>query len=381
MGLTGQGLLVLLAVVAAGCVAATVWVWPRLARRHWTAVLGRLGTLVATQLAALAALGVAGNDYFGFYASWDDLLGTGGGQPVAVQDHFRAAAGGRPQDPSGTATGVDHLGTLPAGGPGGPRQSGLLEHVRISGGASGISSDGYVYLPPQYFRPQEAHRRLPAAVVLTGYPGDARNLVTRLDYPGTELREVQAGRMRPTVLVMLRPTVAPPRDTECVDVPGGPQAETYFTRDVPRAVAAAYRVASGPRSWGVIGDSTGGYCALSLTLRHPDAYGAAVSLSGYYRAAHDPTTGDLFHGSARLHQGHDLMWRLRHLPAPDVPVLVTTSRQGEADYRATRAFIAAARPPLRVSSITLPSGGHNFHTWKLEIPVALPWLAEHLRGD
>ena len=42
--------------------------------------------------------------------------------------------------------------------------------------------------------------------------------------------------MQPMILVMLRPTVAPPRDTECVDVPGGPQTETFFAEDLPQAV-------------------------------------------------------------------------------------------------------------------------------------------------
>ena len=113
-------------------------------------------------------------------------------------------------------------------------------------------------------------------------------------------------------------------------------------------------------------------------MRHPEAYGAAASLSGYFRAAHDATTGDLFGGSARLRRASDLMWRLEHLPVPAVSVLVATSRQGEYDYRATQSFIEAARPPLQVSSITLESGGRNFHTWGREIPAALPWLSDRL---
>ncbi|MGA5700448.1 alpha/beta hydrolase [Peterkaempfera bronchialis] len=380
MGLTSRTLLIIAILAALGCVVGTVWMWPRLARRHWAAVLGRLGTLMATQLAFLAALGLAANGYFGFYASWRDLLGTGADQPVAVQNHF--GTGTPAEHTADPAPGVEPLGKVPLTGPdgGAPREAGMIEKVRIAGGRSGLSSEGYVYLPPQYFRPGGQHRRLPVAVVLTGYPGDARNLITRLDYPGVALDRIRAGRMQPTVLVLLRPTVAPPRDTECVDVPHGPQAEAYFVRDVPQAVAAAYRVATGPRSWGVIGDSTGGYCALKFALRHPDVYGAAVSLSGYYHAAHDATTGDLFGGSVRLRRENDLMWRLRHLPVPEVSLLVATSREGEGDYHATQRFIAAATPPLRVSSIILGSGGHNFRTWRQELPVALPWLAQHLRA-
>ena len=56
--------------------------------------------------------------------------------------------------------------------------------------------------------------------------------------------------MQPTILVMLRPTVAPPRDTECVDVPGGPQTETFFAKDLPEAVSEHYRVGHAGRGTG-----------------------------------------------------------------------------------------------------------------------------------
>jgi S-formylglutathione hydrolase FrmB len=188
-----------------------------------------------------------------------------------------------------------------------------------------------------------------------------------------------AGEMEPMVLVMMRPTVAPPRDTECMDIPHGPRVETFFARDLPVQLAARYRL---PRhgGWGVIGDSTGGYCALKLSMRDPHVYPAAVSLSGYYKAPIDPTTGDLFGGSKKLEQENDLYWRLRNLPHPPVDLLVTSSRQGELNYGATLSFIKMARDaaPLRISSIILPSGGHNFNTWLREIPPALKWLSKSI---
>jgi S-formylglutathione hydrolase FrmB len=33
---------------------------------------------------------------------------------------------------------------------------------------------------------------------------------------------------------------------------------------------------------------------------------------------------------------------------------------------------------MRVSSITLDSGGHNFRTWTREIPPAMDWLGRRL---
>lgn len=182
------------------------------------------------------------------------------------------------------------------------------------------------------------------------------------------------------ILVMLRPTVAPPRDTECVDVPVGPQAETFFAKDLPEAVTAHYRVGRKPGSWGIVGDSTGGYCALKLAMHHPDAYAAGAGLSPYYKAPVDPATGDLFRGRADLRNRADLWWCLKHLPAPDTSLLVTSSKVGEADYRSTLTFIAQvqAKKLTRISSIILDSGGHNFNTWRREIPGTLQWMSGRL---
>lgn len=102
----------------------------------------------------------------------------------------------------------------------------------IAGRSSGIETSAYVYLPPEYFQDAYARRKFPAVVVLTGYPGTAENLIKGLDYPKTSLGRVRAGRSQPMILVMLRPTVAPPRDTECVDIEGGPKTETFFADDL-----------------------------------------------------------------------------------------------------------------------------------------------------
>ncbi|MFD9129722.1 alpha/beta hydrolase [Kitasatospora sp. NPDC059571] len=374
MGLTSHKVLALSALLAVAAIAGTVWLWPRLARPTWTAVLGRIGTIVGTQVVVMCTIGLLANNYFAFYSSWDDLLGTGDNGPVTIQNRLDGREHGVRRISSETVRGTNTVGRDPA-------QVGHLERIRIPGATTGLATDGYVYLPPQYFQPAYQGKRFPAAVAITGFPGDAKNLITKLNYPGTELQLIREGKMRPTVLVLMRPSPAMPRDTECEDVPGGPQADTYFTTDVPAAIRSAYRVADGPGSWGMIGNSTGGYCALKLAMRHPDVFSAAVSLSGYYKAAEDATTGDLFGGDGARRDRADLGWRLAHLPQPAVSLLVGGSREGDGDYyRQTEAFVAAAKgSPTKVASITLAAGGHNFNTWSRMLPASLGWLGDHLK--
>ncbi|WP_245194815.1 alpha/beta hydrolase [Kitasatospora phosalacinea] len=373
MGLTSHKVLALSALLSVLAVAGTVRIWPRLAGRGWRPVLGRLGTIVGTQLSVICTLALLANNYFAFYSSWGDLLGTGENGPVTVQDQLLG------RDP-----GVQRLSTESVRDTGAtgraPEQAGRLERVRLPGASTGLSTEGYVYLPPQYFQPAYRDRRFPAVIAITGFPGDARNLVTKLNYPSVQLKLAEQGRAKPAVLVLMRPSPAMPRDTECEDVPGGPQTDRYFSADVPAALRASYRIASGPGAFGVIGNSTGGYCALKLAMRHPDVFAAAASLSGYYRAAEDPTTGDLFGGDRGRRDQADLEWRLAHLPAPATALLVGGGREGDGDYHEqTERFRAAARSTAtRVSAITLDRGGHNFATWSRMLPAALGWLDGHL---
>ncbi|KQV04621.1 esterase family protein [Kitasatospora sp. Root107] len=392
MGLTSHGVLILAAVMALLLLFGTVWYWPRFAAQTWRAVLGRIGALLATQLAVLCTLGLLANNYFAFYSSWDDLLGTGERGAVSVTgQQGEPGPGAIPSaSPGATAAAVAEPPAQPvqrlgradvdSGGRGRePSRVGEIEEIRIPGPSTGLSTDGYVYLPPQYFQAEYAERKFPAVIVLTGFPGDAKNLITRLNYPGTALQLMTGGRMQPTVLVLMRPSPALPADSECEDIPGGVRSETYFAKDVPRVLAASYRISTGPKAWGMVGNSTGGYCALKLTMRHPEVFPAGVSISGYYRAAEDVSTGDLFKGSQQRRNEADLMWRLKSLPGPPVAVMLAGSREGDGDYqRDTDAFEAAVRPPMTVATASVPTGGHNFQTWTRLLPPALEFLSQHL---
>ncbi|MGD6740612.1 alpha/beta hydrolase [Streptomyces sp. BH106] len=381
MGLTGRALECAAVLLALACVCLTVWAWPRLARRGPLAVLGRLGVIAATQVALLTACAVAVNTYFDFYGSWDELLGHVSTAPGRVTD---AGGGARVQAARGSLVqpagpqGLGQVRGLPAGP---PAKAGRVESVRIVGRRTRAINPAFVYLPPQYFQRQYHRQRFPVIVAISGYPGGIMNLARFLEVPQTVGRLERAGSMQPTVVVMVRPTIAPPRDTECVDVPGGPKAETFFTRDLPEALKSAYRVGHASSGWGALGYSSGGSCALQLALRDPEVYTSAAALSADYKVTEDLTTGSLFGArprATRLRQEHDLVWRLRHLPVPRVSVLVTSSRQGERDYRPTMRFLNAVKPPMTSARIILPRGSHHFTTWRREIGPAMEWMGRQL---
>ncbi|WP_239516260.1 alpha/beta hydrolase-fold protein [Streptomyces sp. ICC4] len=374
LGIDGAPALLLAVLLATAVFAGTVLLWPRLSVRGPGAVLGRSALQLAITLTMAVPLLLAANSSYGFYGSWGDLLSLRRDDPIPAGTDTSGA------DPSGR-DGLRVRGTHSwrYGGSGDPEAVGRIEAVTVRGARSGLSAQAYVYLPPQYaYATARRREEFPVVLALSGFPSTPRVLLDLLRYPQRALEAVRAGRMRPAVLVLMTPTVAPPRDTECVDVPGGPQAETFFAHDLRAAVASHYGLTRDARGWGVMGNSVGGYCALKLALRGPDAYRAAAGLSASYGAARDADTGDLFGGDAGLRRERDLLWRLRNLPQPPVSLLVASSRKGEHQYPRTMEFIDAVRAPARVSSIVLGSGGHHYETWGREVPPALEWLVGRL---
>jgi S-formylglutathione hydrolase FrmB len=394
MGLTSGSFAALTFVLAGVGLVLVIACWPLAARHRARHILARFAMVVLSQALVIAAFLVYLNGYFGFYASWSQLLGSGTPHVVGISRSSNPNAplltiiraepgpppglGGRPPAARPTVAEGRGGGGLLGTGRLSPAQTGELLEVSISGEDTGIAVTGsYVYLPPQYFQPAYSHARFPVLLALSGYPGSASSLIKlRLSQIAAGL--VREGAIRPAVEVMMNSSVAMPRDTECTNIPAGPQVETFFAEDVPLAIEHAFRVQSGPGGWGTLGYSTGGFCAVKIAMLDPDQFPFAVSLAGYYQALQDKTTGDLYGGSTGYQNENSPDWRLQHLPAPPVSVLVTSSVQGELTYGGTVHFVSLVRPPMRVYTLYLPQGGHNFGTWDRELPAALRWLSERL---
>ncbi|MEV5508895.1 alpha/beta hydrolase [Streptomyces orinoci] len=385
MGLTSRSLVYTVGFAAVLCVALMVWVWPRLAKRNLLSVLGRLGAILLTQLMIITTVLLAVNSSLGFFGTWNQLLGRVDKAPVNVYEQVPAngpaamvneSKNGLVQ-PTGDE-GLSHVGGIPRGP---EAKTGRVDSVRIVGRRSQAVNPAYVYLPPQYFQPQYQRARFPVMVVISGYPGGRKSVAQHLKVPETAAKLLADNKMQPTIVVMLSPTIAQPRDTECVDVPGGPQAETFFTKDLPEALRSAYRVGHDATAWGVLGYSSGGTCSLELAMRAPEVYPAAAALSGDYKLDNDIATGNLFGSGEQGKQNkreHDLMWRLQNKPAPRVSVLVTSSRHGEKNFDATQKFLKAVKDPMKAATIILPEGSHHFSTWRREIAPVMTWMSQQL---
>jgi S-formylglutathione hydrolase FrmB len=394
MGLTSGSFTVLMVAVAGAGLVVVVVCWPLAARGRIRDIAARLLLVMASQLLVIAAFLVLLNGYFGFYESWSQLLGSGSPRIIglarasnphapllAITGVGSAPVPGRP-DPTFRAqkTMAEGRGGGGAGGSGQTTfaQTGELLQVSINGQHTGIAVSGaYVYLPPQYFQPAYARASFPVLLALSGYPGASWSIIRRLALPAAQETLLSKGEIQPFIDVMMNSSVAMPRDTECTNIPAGPQVETFFAQDVPDAIEHAFRAQAD--GWAAIGYSTGGFCAVKLAMMNPRQFPLAVSLAGYYQALQDGTTGNLYGGSIGYRDENSPDWRLRNLPAPPISVLVASSVIGETTYPGTLHFVKLVKSPMRVYTLYLPQGGHNFHTWNRELLPALRWLSQRLQ--
>jgi hypothetical protein len=354
VSLTGTPLTLLLVIAAVVLPIALALAWRRLPGRIGGAAL-RIGLILTCQAVAVLAAGIAMNRAFLFYDSWDELLGhSQHGAVVAVTDNGELV----PSDGS----------------------QGRIRILTVHGKVSGATEQVLVWLPPGYDAAAESKTRFPVLMALSGQPGTPAGIFKTIDLGSNAMQMIRSGQVKPFVAVIPPLSIAQPRDTECTDVPRGPQADSWLATDVREAVIKHFRVT--PAHWSTIGWSTGAFCASKMLLRHPTSFGAAVSIGGYFGAEEDHSTGNLFNHSQLLRNENSPLWLIKHTLTYPLHLLIITSKGDRESwdgvhYADAQKAILAARGIPGVSTIVLPSGGHNFSTYLLTVGPALAWLGKN----
>ncbi len=358
LDLTGQPVLVLTALLASGVTAAAVLLRGRSAPgRRLQEVGARAALVLVAQFLAVASVFLGVNDQYGFYSSWSDLFGQTT-QTAAIVTAGRTAA------PSGSLPAVAS----------GTHGVGTTETITTHAGAGGPALKTLVWLPPQYGQARYAHTAFPVVMFLPGQPSNPARVFQQYAFGATASAAIAAGQVAPFVAAFPPLMTNPPRDTECTNVPGGPQALDWLTKDVPSLLRAHVRVARPGPLWSVMGWSTGGFCASKLLLTHPREFHAAVSFGGYFTPLTDSTTGDLFGGSPTVRNLNSPLWLYDTYGLRGTRLLVVAGKQDPEAWRAGVPLLRATRSDPGVSHIVFPLGGHNYTNYRAYLAPALHWL-------
>ncbi|MFI5494751.1 alpha/beta hydrolase [Actinoplanes sp. NPDC051859] len=239
----------------------------------------------------------------------------------------------------------------------------------VPGKASGLNLTMYVYLPAAY--QAGGKQRFPVIQAFHGYPGSPRTWLKKLKVQERLDAEIAAGRMSPTVVLFPFQTPEQLLDTECTNMQGGPQTETFLTVDVPAFAKAKFRIHTDRTGWGLIGYSAGAYCVSSLLLRHPQLYSAGASMSGLSGPAINV-------GDGKEATEHDVVWRLKNLPRPAVALWIGWAKDEQAIRRDSELIAAHATAPIRLTTAVVERGGHSHAVWRQMLPPAFDWLSAQL---
>jgi pimeloyl-ACP methyl ester carboxylesterase len=366
VSLNGPWTLVVIAGLALAAPIVAIVFWNRLPDRLGRPALAwplRGSMLLACQITACLLAAVVLNNYGQFYTSWSELLGNG----PQVTVHQRSDRGLTARIQAQLAT-QHHQ----------PGHSAIVS-VPIPQAGGNRTNDALVYLPAAYFEPSYRHRVFPVIELLDGFPGSPSSWIRPLHLQRTADAEIASGRALPFVAVMpVQNYQGPGKDGECLDVPGGEQVETTLTTNVRDVVLKSLRVAPQAGRWAVAGYSTGGYCALNIAMRHPEWYSTAVSIMGYTQPFEDKQTGPVFAGLAWLRHSNEPLWRVQHLALPRLKTLFLASKRDGVPYSEALTFSHYVRPPLTMSELFLPRGGHNFQVIAAMEPVCLDWASTQI---
>ncbi|GAB3455807.1 alpha/beta hydrolase-fold protein [Kineococcus endophyticus] len=233
----------------------------------------------------------------------------------------------------------------------------------------------HVQLPRGYA--EHPDRRYPVVVLLPGSPGRSTDWFAA----GGAARTVDAltdARLLPPVLVVT-PDMDPDllgagSDTECLDLPGGPQWETYLYRDLVPGVDRRFRTLARPSSRLLGGESAGGFCALDQGLRHRDVWGPLLALEPFG----DPGPAVRGELSAAAFAAAS---PARYLPTVVVPAPVPvflgtgTGAPERAGTDELARLVAARGWPLERRDVP---GGHTWTTARELLPYGLTFAGRYL---
>lgn len=274
---------------------------------------------------------------------------------------------------------------------------GKVVPVTITGPSQFKHRGELVYLPPAYFasNPPPA---LPTVMMIGGQFNTAADWIRAANAVGTIDDFAARNGGNAPVLVFADSGGAFNNDTECVNGVRGNAAD-HLTRDVVPYMVEHFGVSDDPANWGVVGWSSGGTCALNLTVKYPELFSTFVDIDGDFApnaGTKAQTIARLFGGDAAAYDEWDPSTVIaEHGPYEGVagwfavsepgsmPVITGAGLQELPKEHAPESNpTAAARALCRLGSeygidcAVVPAGGK--HDWPFAaraFAASLPWLA------
>ncbi len=361
------------AAVAVLAVVVTLWYRRRVRRWGFTA----FGVLLL--LASVTAV----NSYVGYVRTSDDLARLLQRGPGVVNLAGRLLDDGKeaPEPSSGSSpdSSSDSSSPGPHPGAGAAAAGQRIDVVNLPDPAHGIpSGSNYVILPPGY--DSDPTRRYPVVYLIHGYPfGGPRDWLTSGDAPGSLLALQQANVIAPMIVVSVDLTAGnPSTDWECLNVPGGPQLESYLAGTVVPGVDQRYRTLADRTHRALGGMSGGGFGALNIGLHHVDEF-ATLVIALPYDDLND-SVGILDGNRAAIAANTPRRYLpTMKFPAP-ISVMLAVGTGAPTDVSTARRIADALHARGQEAVVHAERGfNHTWHTARATLPYLLAFADQNFR--
>jgi enterochelin esterase-like enzyme len=184
------------------------------------------------------------------------------------------------------------------------------------------------------------------------------------------------GKMRETILVAPDGNGPVYRFSEWANAfDGRQQMEDAIAFDLVRYIDAHYRTLGDPADRAIGGNSEGGYGAVDLALHHPDVFGAAVSVGGFFEieSGHPgifgegprSTTYQLYYSPSRYVQTADGAQAAQALRF----VIGVGTQDGSLYQDGVNFYHTLSRENVTAQLVSVP-GSHTWLVWRGQMAVA-----------
>lgn len=252
-----------------------------------------------------------------------------------------------------------------------PAHGTTVEESMVSPALGGQKRSFLVYLPPSYDTPQGQAKRYPTLYLLHGAPG--RDVDWFAAGNANQSADLLIARQKISELILIVPdgNGRPGEPSEWGNSFDGRQnMETFVAVDLVHYVDAKYRTIAEPAYRGIGGLSMGGFGAMNIAVHHPDVFGSAISLGGYYTAE-----GSVWGNNAayiRANSPQDTLPANRQ--AWNLHIFLGAATKDQPYYADTMRF-AQVLQHLHISyHLDIEAGYHSWRVWQAQFYRALLWL-------
>jgi enterochelin esterase-like enzyme len=228
-----------------------------------------------------------------------------------------------------------------------------------------------VYLPPSYNTVVGKNKRYPTLYLLHGTPGKVIDWITGGKANESADTLIATHRIPELIMVMPDGNGRPGQTPEWGNSADQKQMmENYVALDLVKYIDQNYRTIPNPAYRGIGGLSEGGFGAMNIAIHHPDIFGTAISLGGYYQAE-----GSIWGKNTAYKQANSPIYTIQVVQqAWKLHIFLGSATKDQPYYKDTQEFMAVLNKLHIPYHFDLEQGYHSWHVWQDQMYKAIAWI-------